>query len=71
MEFKFESGAPKKAKGVTVTTLRSVIASGSKPISAKSVGRGVVKVFTTGDTNYYVEYSKTLCVLLNKYGIEV
>lgn len=67
----FTPSAPKPAKSMTVAALSLAITDVNKITAAKSVGGGTIKVFMSGDTNYYVSAgNNALFSLLAKHGIE-
>lgn len=60
----------KEAQAIKVSKLMSLISESNTPISAKTVGGGTVKVFMSGEINYYLSDSPKLRELLWEHQIE-
>lgn len=66
--FVFKPGPPKPVGGYTLAELRKALRSGARPLGAKSVGGGIVKVLTAR-ASFYVRDGKAPRALLAKEGL--
>lgn len=69
--FEFKPGRPKQGLSVSFSDFLKTVSDTNKPTGAKSVGGNVIKVFMSGEYDYYFHSSKRLVTWLNKQGFEV
>ncbi len=72
MTFVFRAGPPKECDTVTLLVFKQKVRQAEKPVAAKDIGEGYVKILMEGDgNNYAVKRTSGLERLLTTMGIEI